>query len=629
VAENHKQKLLDVAYPIAALLIPVVVFLMFLWAPLPAKFLYRLLPLRLPHLIFGLLFFTVCFRLPAKVGWLAGASLSSALFALLLGRNWALGISNANIIGGFIPYKDGFYYYNGAGVLLSGQQIPASGLQGAFRPLFPALLAVLLSATGHNLMAATAIITLVLTLSCFCAAWTVRDQWGSLPAALLMVLMTAFIAPLVGFNLTELPGLAYVCLSFALLVAGDARQNPADLLLGGLALILANSIRAGAFFMLPLLALYAARRLHTGKGVSVKYLAIFSAFLAAGLVATNWAFPHLLTAPGTMTNGSFAWMLYGQAVGGAGWQYHFQALGTSDPAVVLHAAVQKILTYPQGLMIGTLKAYRDLFTIDQEGIFDLFSFRWQAGNLLFWIICVGLTITGLYAATRKRQEPPNLLMLFSAIGIWLSIPFLPPVDGGKRFYAAAVPFIYGLAALGVSFLTSFKKFAPCEPRRQPLCILSGVRIATVTLLAVNLIAPVGLLAMRQPADETTESCPAGRIAYTVAMQHGSFLDILPDGHPDCGHAPQLCLSQFDKYGQEKHVDDFFREVLEQARSSGAGVRLAAVHDLNTMEYYFFILPLDLIPLTEDESGLSGCAIPIRTQFQNIRLAQSARPIRTP
>jgi len=67
-------------------------------------------------------------------------------------------------------------------------------------------------------------------------------------------------------------------------------------------------------------------------------------------------------------------------------------------------------------------------------------------------------------------------------------------------------------------------------------------------------------------------------------------------------------------------------LLDLAQASEDGLRLAAVHDRVTQEYYFFALPVELIALPERGGVLSGCAQPIRTQFQNIRLAQSARLI---
>ncbi len=606
----------------AGLLLPAIIFLLVFFTPLPAKFLSSLLPLRLPHLILGLGLYHACFRLPGKAGWLAGASLTAAFFALLLSRNWSLGLSNANIIGGFIPYKDGFYYYNGAGVLLGGQPIPDTGLQGAFRPLFPGLLAALLAATGRNLMAATAVITLWLSMSLFSAAWTAGKEWGALPAAWLMVLMTAFIAPMVGFNLTELPGLAYACLAFTLLVASDLNKKPTDVVIGGMALIMANSIRAGAFFMLPFVVLWAGYRLNTSKGLSLRYLAVFSAGLFLGLITANWAFPRLLTAPGAMTNGSFAWMLYGQAVGGAGWQYHYQALGTSDPGVVLGAAVQKILTYPQGFLIGALKSYHDLFSLGPGGIYDLFSLGSQAGLTLFWLACAGLMLAGLYYAIRFWKEPGNLLMICMAIGIALSIPFLPPVDGGKRFYAGAVPFIYGLAALGFSFLLRLKQSTLPESPAGHLPDPIGLRLTSLVLFVINLVTPLMLIWARQPAEIAAQPCPEGQVPYAIALQPGSALDILPEGNTDCGRAPRLCLRQFEKYGLEKNVDDFFVKLLELARGSSAGIRLAAVHDLRTLEYYFFVQPLDAAAPTDTGESLIGCTLPIRTQFQIIRLAQN-------
>ncbi len=626
MANLSKSKALQSASLMAAMLIPTGFFLLTLRAPLPTEAFNWLLPLRLPHFLAGLVIYACCFRLSGKAGWLVGSSLTAVFFALLLSRNWTLGISNANIIGGFIPYKDGFYYYNSAEAMLSGQLIPENGLQGAFRPLFPGLLAVLLFATNHNLMWATAIVTLFTALTCFLAAWAIRDHLGASPASVLMVLMLAFIAPMVGFNLTELPGLAYACLAFVLLATGGAGKNPVDMLLGALALILANSIRAGAFFILPLLALWAGIRLNEGQGISVKKTALFLAVIAGGITAANFLYPRLVTAPGALTNGSFAWMLYGQAVGGAGWQYHYQALGTSDPHMVLQAAIRKILSYPQGFAIGALKAYRDLFSNSRAGIFDLFDWHSRAVETLFWLACLGQTLAGLFSAAREPKKPFNLLMLVTSLGILLSIPFLPPIDGGKRFYAGAVPFIYGLIPLGLVFIKDWAQTGQKEAASRPIMDTRPVRIAALAMFFINLAAPLVLLAARQPAALAAEPCLPDQVPYSVALHDGAVVDILPDNHATCGRAPRLCLTQFDRFGLEKGVDDFFRELLDLAQASEDGLRLAAVHDRVTQEYYFFALPVELIALPERGGVLSGCAQPIRTQFQNIRLAQSARLI---
>jgi len=66
------------------------------------------------NFIILVILFYFCFRSRWELGWTIGFGLVMALFALQLASKWSLGISNANIIGGFLPYKDGFHFYNGA-----------------------------------------------------------------------------------------------------------------------------------------------------------------------------------------------------------------------------------------------------------------------------------------------------------------------------------------------------------------------------------------------------------------------------------------------------------------------------------------------------------------------------------
>ena len=135
-------------------------------------------------------------------------------------------------------------------------RIGQNGLQGAFRPLFPGLLSILLLLTNHNLLLSLVLMVLGTAFCVFFAAESLRVEYGSLPAALFFSLVYAFIQPMLGDTLTEIPSLAFACLSLVLLFKTNRNPNVMDALLGGTMLVLALSIRAGAFFMLPLLVLW-------------------------------------------------------------------------------------------------------------------------------------------------------------------------------------------------------------------------------------------------------------------------------------------------------------------------------------------------------------------------------------
>jgi hypothetical protein len=151
--------------------------------PLPAAIISRFSPFTLTLFTGLVILFFLVFQITNRpLRTAAGLFLAALAFALPLAIRLSTGLSNATVLGGFIPYKDGYYYYNGANKLLNGQPITANGLQGAFRPLFPGLLSIFLSITGGNLLAALTVMTALLGGCVYWAAAAIHDQHGPLPA---------------------------------------------------------------------------------------------------------------------------------------------------------------------------------------------------------------------------------------------------------------------------------------------------------------------------------------------------------------------------------------------------------------------------------------------------------------
>jgi hypothetical protein len=202
---------------------------------------------------------------------------------------------------------------------------------------------------------------------------------------------------MIGDTLTEVPSLAFACLSLALLLA-RAIPSFCGCRLG--------RVHAGAGSQYPRRGfLHAAfpdhllgRLVRGDRKFSWRRAIIFGLIFVAAFGAFNVLLPRLITEQSGATFGNFSWMLYGQAVGGAGFQYHLQALGTDDSAVVLQAALQKIREYPLGLMIGFYKSYRDFFTHNSLGMFDLLSGGKAGWGWFFWSLCIAGLINGLARA---------------------------------------------------------------------------------------------------------------------------------------------------------------------------------------------------------------------------------------
>ena len=617
---KNKIALKEILFSIAGLFVSCAVFFLLSSVDLPGNWIKFFSYFNWVHFLLVAALFFLIFQLNNKAAVVAGAVLAAAVYALPLAVRLSSGLSNATVLAGFIPYKDGFYYYNGAGMLLSGQMIPAEGLQGAFRPLFPALLSSLLLLTGGNLLLTLQVMVLGTGLCAYLAAVSVRRSYGPLPAAVFFALVFAFIRSMLGDTLTELPGLAFACLALALLIEAAHTKNILTAASGGVMLVLALSIRAGAFFMLPFLILWWGW-LHRGeKWLPWKKMVVLGLILVIAFAAFNMLVPRLLVAAGESTFGNFSWMLYGQAVGGAGFKYHVQALGTSDSAVVLQAALEKMRTYPLGFLIGCYKAFRDFFSNNSLGMFDLLSGEKAVGSWIFWGVCLGLLAGGLITGLRHRRQPVNALLLAGFMGVLFSIPFLPPIDGGNRFYAGSVPFIFALLAAalpGAHFIST-------ENKTDILYTSMGAITGWTSggMIFLTMLLPLAILTFSADSTSVKTQCETGLIPYEARLVEGTYVDILPDENAVCGPAPDLCRARFTANGMDQANDDFYRLLAEMSRQSENGLRLWAGIERNSGEYYFWAMPVDLTTELRDGTTFSGCAQAVESQYQHLLLVES-------
>jgi hypothetical protein len=598
-------------------LVPISLFILIITIQLPVNIARLQLRFQLIHFLLLIFMFFLSFRIGGDIGWIIGCSLTMGLFAVQLASKWSLGISNANIIGGFVPYKDGFYYYNGARMLMSGQAITGDGLQGAFRPLYPGMLSVLLLLFNNNLIVVTAGIISLTALCCYISAFAVSNEFGPLPAALLLVFQYAFIRPLIGYSLTEIPSLLFSCLSFIFLLSGAKLKKYLDIILGGLLLVIAISVRAGPFLILPILILWSGWVFRPGKKLAFKQIIIFGIVFSAEFLVVNFLFPRFITATESSTFGNFSWMLYGQAVGGAGWTHHLEILGTHDSAIVMQAAIERIKTYPLGLIIGSLKSFRDFILPGSNSMFNLILFKYDIFNYLFWILNIILLGLGLEHSIRRLREPKYSLLASIFLGTLMSIPFLPPIDGGNRFYSGIVPFFFSIEAIGLSSAISFDK------NRQifikPVVIndfrlLRGLSLILVTLI---LIVPLGVKIISRTPEFTVPECKNDQIPFATQVNEGMYIDIIPQENGNCGSYPILCLDNFEENGIDKNNDEFFQKLVQITKKSKNGIRMFAAVDLISNKYNFTLIPLEDNLLNNPDGLYTGCAKEIKTQFQTI------------
>ncbi|MFN2120592.1 MAG: hypothetical protein ACK2T0_09395, partial [Anaerolineales bacterium] len=534
--------------------------------------------------------------LPAAFRWSAIATLTMLLCGLSLSFLWHSGYSSDKIIGGLLPFRDAFDYYNGANWILRGEAIKVLNEGAAWRPLYPGFLAALLWLTGSNLQWALAIQVGLAGLCLALAVFSVGRKWGAAPAGLFAALLFFYIQPLLGTAYTETLGLAFGCLAFILLLESDSGHGIRGLIAGLVVLMLAVSVRAGAFFIFPALILWAGWSWRKAGRFSFRVAAIALLTVVAGYVVLNSLFARLTVEPGGFPFGNFAFTLYGQVNGGAGYHKAFEDLGVRDPAVIMRAAERFFIAHPASFALGAAKAYRDFFS----PLWGVFSLGFGALDIGLSVVLTLLLLLALVQAVRDLRRPFHALSLAAFLGVLASVPFLPPIDGGIRIYASTMPFIYLLPALALAALIRSSNSEPA---------LSFAAAASTALAAVlgivTVLVPLGIRYLATSSTVAAPSCPPDQAPYVAAVNPGSYVDLIPAG-ARCGTLPDVCLAEFNSYGGANDPSDAaFIEAIS-SHAAGASLRLFDANNLLDGRPHVFAAPHSLPGLTS-AGQISGCA----------------------
>lgn len=557
-----------------------------------------------------LVLYFLCFKLPNPYGVLASLSLNMLLFALTLSFLWTSGYSDNKVIGGLLPYKDGGSYYASAHLILNGLSLE-NVVQSSWRPLFPGFLSSLLLLLGGNMKWALTSLVLLAGVGSYYSSRQVFASFGPFAAGLFGTLLYFYIQPLIGFTMTELLGFTIGCLAFSILWRVSKTPVLSDVVLGLLALVVGLSARAGTFFLLPLLALWAGRIFKGTKKFSFRVFAIAMVTILVGYFLANSVYARSVGVPKGTVFGNFAYSLYGQVHGGTGWHRSIEELGTREPSVIYKAAFQFFLKHPLSLFIGTAKAYRDFFLPGGSGIFA-FGFDDQPGwvDYILWGIVMCLFVWGAIRLIKSMALRTSSLLIAGLVGFVLSIPFLPPIDGGSRFYASTVPFFFAIPVLAL------KRSSPVTEEdaqvsssfSESTCLL----VISASLVFLTVVMPPFTLKLSSKPSYNMPVCSSGQKPFALRASPESYIDLFP-ANDHCGLAPEICLSDFEKNGVEKTVDDFYQELYSLVTRDGANVRIIPAINLVDERYYYFYVLRSRTPNISQANLLIGCAEEIKTK----------------
>lgn len=535
------------------------------------------------------------------------------LFALPLAYMWSSGFSDNGILGGLLPYKDGYYYYNGARLLSIGNLLPGYVVQAADRPLFPSFLSSIYFLTKQNFQWSLAILVGIVGSTSFFSIWFVGKKLGILAASLYGAFLFFYIQPLIGYSLTELLGFGFGCLGFVILWKASETHKIGVLILGIFTLMVGVSARAGAFFIFPMLVLWAGWAFRGQNKYSFRLAGIILLTVIAAFFLTNTIYPRLVVEPGNQTFGSFSYMLYGQVKGGSGWHSAIKDLQTRDPEVVLRATAQNFLAHPTSLLIGIAKSYRDFIIPGEPGVFSFYSPRGNSAvHIFLWVAGLALLIWGGVVLIKERAFSTSSLWLACFLGVFLSIPFLPPVDGGRRFYASTMPFFFILPTIAINSI-----FPKMQHQIKDNISDRHVHNTAVLLILLTIIAPLIILNLSTAPTIPEITCPINQEPFAVEVHSGIYIDLVNnDEKSSCGYAPEICLSDFEANGTEKNIDDFYMELLAQAHSADSTIRVFPANDMVNNRLVYFLGTTNQLQSNRDAPLVTGCATEIEIQTQN-------------
>jgi len=477
-----------------------------------------------------LMVFFIILRLPGRWSLLLVFAASAAFFGLALGGLWASGQSEPYVVSGLIPYNDAATYTIDANRLLDGERL---SVMASRRPFYTGTLGAILGLTGRNLQDATAVLVFLLAISCAYLVLEVRRIRGSAAGAVTMWIMFLFVRRFTGTTMTETLGLSLGALGLALILLGIYRDKLFDLLAGLFVFTLALNVRAGAFFVLPLIILWIGWLFRRGKSFGWK-----EAGFALGVVVIAFGLNSMILkfigVPGGMLFANFSESLYGLAAGGERWAEVYirypeimQLPETLRYQEIYRLSFELILADPMNLVRGMLHQWGLLFSDTWFSVYAYVGGENLDGNRYVHWGLYGLCLLSLVQAVRNWRVPLNAFLLVTVFGILISVPFVPPGDAHKmRAFAATIPMLAFLPAVGVTWLLGLLPWKRFKESEVSLPEITGLISFSAILVAFMVIAPIIALKTAVPPIITLPVCNAGEQPVTMHYAEGNAIRLI-------------------------------------------------------------------------------------------------------
>lgn len=548
-------------YSIAILAIGILLYSAVLIVSIPGK-LNQILVADDSTLLFlvSFLWLYLAYRPSGWLGSLTSFSGTLILFAVQLSGIWRSGLNQSNyILAGLLTMTDTEGYYNSALRLLEGDTF---SVFSSSRPLAHGVLATLLGLTGQNLQLTFAILVFITTTACFLLAREVQRSHGTGAGVLVVTTFFLFYRKYLGTASTENLGLALGAIAMAFLWRGVNKERINLCLLGIFVLTLALNTRAGTFFILPALILWGAWTFRGSSRFSMRFLIGGASMVLLGFIFNSLVL-KAVGSPNALSNSNFSTSLYGLVVGG-NWltavTKHPELLAIEEPERsrrIYELAIAAIRANPLSLVKGCLRAWTDFIWND-----FVFSF---ATSIKVNVVLQLLTLVAFVKCFQQRLSATASFVFAASVGILLSVPFVPPWDAGIRPYAATIPFLLLLPALGLSAIaqkSQWNPFKQVSPSKEPALIL-GIFGLGLVLLTVG--GPIVTAFLTQPPQLAKVSCPVDTEVVYFRHSPGSSINLVADNAIGKTYVPNIRIKDFRNMLQryldkDPRISEFTKEL---------------------------------------------------------------------
>ncbi len=546
-------------------------------------------------LYFVVLYFA--FRLQGRFGQFFSLTLTLALFAFPLASLWAIGQSQPTVFNGIVPLFDAAEYYGDALRLLTGQNFSVFSSR---RPLFPGLLSAVLWVSNHNLLAALSILTALTALACFAAVKEIQRTHGTEVAVFVLIILFLFYRYHSGLTMSENLGLPLGALGFAVLWRGIAEHSRFSTWVGLFLFTLALNARAGTFFMLPLLIVWGGWVLKTSsQKISWFSLALSTSAVILGFVI-NMVMFRLLASPSGVPFANFSYSLYGLASGGKSWIYVFEShpwlYQLQEPyqsREIYRMAFDLIRHQPALLVRGALYNWSMLFSDSWYSAYSFVSGESHTIGMIAQWTMLFLCALGFIRWARKPDDHLNGLVCIAAVGILVSVPFLPPSDAYRMRPYATSMIVFGLLpAMGLLFAMEIFKLPRVEGNSPDNTYLPIQAFVIVLLLFSSTLGPVLIKSFGELPHFQGASCESNLDLISIRFDPGTYFNVIRQKDPGLDWMPDFHIGRFRTNSHSLADPD----LISWTESIRPGTSIFYTLDFQSMKNMLVVVPTDRLPV---------------------------------